>query len=190
MYSDEHPNRTRSVRFWTRGKRREVILIDGRRPIPTGFQIGPGLDPNKHPVLAAFRQAYVADKTTMLLSMGEAATVPVMGAISKFAGSNQSNLPTELRENIARLSQFYGDTCLGDLAASHTISYSWFCMARRDAKIGCIEFNASVNFEIDLLLQSIIYLKDIYFFPPKLLSRLFGPRPTLCDCNCGTTGPI
>ena len=190
MSSLDPSNRTNSIRFRTCGKQREVHLIDDNGPIPTGLRIEPGLNPNSHPVFLAFGDAYLADKVTMLLSMGESATVPVMGAVAKFLGRDQSSHPTGLSEHIAHLSEFYDDFRLGQLAASHAFSYSLFCATRRNAEANCIKFNASVNFEIELLLQSIRYLQGIYFFPPKLLSRLFGQRPTLAYCICDTNEPI
>lgn len=113
----------------------------------------------------------------MLLSMGESASVPVMGAIEKYVSLAGVALSPQLDQHIDRLSEFYGPRHLGDLERSHAIAYSWFCISRRDAQTSSREFNASVNFEIDTLLRSISYLSARHFFPPKLLSRLFGPRP-------------
>jgi hypothetical protein len=170
--ADYTPNR---VSFWTHCTR-GVHLID-RRPIPTGIRIAPDLNPNRMPFFRALGDAYCADKVTMLISLGASSNVPVTGAIRKHVSRSEFARSPGFDDHIERLHAFYGKLLLGELERSHAIAYSWFCMLRRDDRISCHEFNASVNFEIDLLLQSITYLNERYRLPPRLLSRLFGPRP-------------
>jgi hypothetical protein len=165
--------RQRNVRFRIKGERREVVLIDGNCPIPIGLMVAPHQDPNLHPVLQTFRDAYANDRVTMLLAMGESATVPVIGAIEKF-GDEASNI-YGLDSRIARLSEFYGGKRFGDLASSHAISYSWFRMTK-DPK-GSPAPHMQVDLDIDVLHETVRYLQTKYFFRPALLSRIFGPRP-------------
>ena len=157
------------------------MLIDGNRPIPIGLMVAPHQDPNLHPALQAFRDAYAVDRVTLLLAMGEAATVPVIGAIEKFADEASNAYGIDGR--IARLSEFYGDKRFGDLASSHAISYSWFRITK-DPK-GSPDSHIQVNLDIDVLHDTVRHLQTKYLFRPALLSRIFGPRPPISSDEIG-----